>query len=160
MRHLLPASGLEENPSPQFETIIKDRFLKALPAKVAACSGNWFYTDLIGLAKCATEYIKANKRYTEGSTSSNNLKAPRLTAFLIDLIILNLVASHSVISTKTQKQVIQQHQETRDFKAETILIHAPEVIFVTFTENFVKWQLNVKDLSANFLTLAYISIGR
>ena len=74
MRHLIAASGLEENPSPQFETIIKDRFLKALPAKVAACSGNWFYTDLLELATCATEYMKANKRYTEGSTSSDNLK--------------------------------------------------------------------------------------
>ena len=74
MRHLLAASGLEENPSPQFESIIKERFLKALPAKLAACSGNWFYSDLIGLAKCATEYMKANKRYGEGSTSSNNLK--------------------------------------------------------------------------------------
>ena len=65
------ASGLEENPSPQFETIIKDRFLKALPAKVAACSGNWFYTDLIGLAKCATEYMKANKRYTRSGRVIN-----------------------------------------------------------------------------------------
>ena len=74
MLHLLAASGLEENPSPQFETILKDRFLKALPANVAAYSGNWFYTDLIGLAKCATEYMKANKRYTEGSTSLGNLK--------------------------------------------------------------------------------------
>ena len=36
MRHLLEAFGLEENPSPQFEAIIKDQFLKALPAKVAA----------------------------------------------------------------------------------------------------------------------------
>ena len=52
MRHLLATSGPEENPSSQFETIIKDRFLKALPANVAACSGNWFYRDLIGLAKC------------------------------------------------------------------------------------------------------------
>ena len=97
--------GLEENLSPQFETIIKDRFLKALPAKVAACSGNWIYTDLIGLAKCATEYMKANKRYTEGSTSSDK-KTPRLAVFLIGLIILNHFASHFVISTKTQKQVI------------------------------------------------------
>ena len=43
MRHLLASSGLKENPSPQFEVIIKDQFLKALPAKVVACSGNWFY---------------------------------------------------------------------------------------------------------------------
>ena len=64
----------EENASPQFEAIIKDRFLKALPANVAACSGNWFYTDLIKLAKCATEYMKANERYTKRSTSSGNLK--------------------------------------------------------------------------------------
>ena len=74
MRHLLAASGLEENPFPQFEAIIKDRFLKALHAEVAACSGNWFYTDLIGLAKGVTEYTKANKHYTEGSTCSRNLK--------------------------------------------------------------------------------------
>ena len=53
----------------------KDRFFKkVLPANVAACSGNWFYTDLIGLAKCATEYMKANERYTEGSTFLGNLK--------------------------------------------------------------------------------------
>ena len=38
MRHLLIASGHEEN-SPQFKAIIKERFLKALPAKVATCSG-------------------------------------------------------------------------------------------------------------------------
>ena len=74
MRHLLAASSLEENPSPHFEAIIKDQFLKALLAEVTACIGNWFYTDLIGLAKCATEYMKANKRYTESSTSSGNLK--------------------------------------------------------------------------------------
>ena len=54
MRHLLAALGLEANPSPQFKAIIKDRFLKAFPAKIAACSANWFYSDLIGLAKCAT----------------------------------------------------------------------------------------------------------
>ena len=58
MRHLLAASGLEENPSPQFEAISKDQFLKALPANVVACNGNWFYKDLIGLAKYATEYMK------------------------------------------------------------------------------------------------------
>ena len=74
MRHLSAASGLEENPSPQLEAIIKERFLKALPANVAAYSGNWFYSDLIELAKCATEHMKANKRFIEGSTSSGNLK--------------------------------------------------------------------------------------
>ena len=74
MDHLLASSDLDENPSPQFEAIIKDRFLKALPAKVAECNGNWFYTDLIGLAKCATKYMKANKRNIEGSTFSGNLK--------------------------------------------------------------------------------------
>ena len=42
MRYLLAVSGLEKNRSPQFQITIKDRFLKALPAKVAACSGNWF----------------------------------------------------------------------------------------------------------------------
>ena len=68
MRHFLAASGLEENPSPQCEAIIKDRFLQALPANVAACSGNWFYTDLIGLAKYPTEYMKVNKRYTHSRT--------------------------------------------------------------------------------------------
>ena len=61
MRHLLAASDLEENPSPQFEAIIKDRFIKAYTPKVAACSGNWFYTDLIELAKCATELVYESK---------------------------------------------------------------------------------------------------
>ena len=61
MRPLIAASSLEKTSCPQFEAIIKDRFLKALPAKVAACSGNWFYKDLIGLAKYATEYMKANE---------------------------------------------------------------------------------------------------
>ena len=51
MRYLLAASGLEETLFPQFEAILKNRFLKSLPAKVAACSENWFYTDLIGLEK-------------------------------------------------------------------------------------------------------------
>ena len=74
MCYLLATSGLEENPSPQFETTIEDRFLKALLAKVAAFCDNLFYADLIGQAKCAIEYIKANKRYTKGSTSSGNLK--------------------------------------------------------------------------------------
>ena len=81
MRHLLAASGLEENPSPQFKAIIKDQFLKALSAKVAACSGNWFYQDLIELAKCATEYMKANKCYAEGSTTSDNLKNTSSSSF-------------------------------------------------------------------------------
>ena len=54
--------------------MVKERFLKALPAKVAACSGNWFYKDWIGLAKCAIEYMKSNKRYTEGVNSLGNLK--------------------------------------------------------------------------------------
>ena len=80
MRHLLAASGLEKNPYPQFKAIIKVRFLKALPAKVAACSGNWFFTDLIGLAKCATEYMKANERYTEGSTSLGNLRGTTVSS--------------------------------------------------------------------------------
>ena len=73
-RLILGASGLEKNSSPQFEAIIKDQFLKVLPAKVAACSGNWFYLDLISLAKFVTDYMKANKRYAEGLTSSGNLK--------------------------------------------------------------------------------------
>ena len=60
--------------TPSIRSYNYDRFLKALPAKVAACSGNWFYSDLMGLEKCATEYMKANKRYTEGSTFSDNLK--------------------------------------------------------------------------------------
>ena len=80
VRHLFSTSGLEENSSRKFEAIIKDRFLKALPTKVAACSGNWFYTDLIGLAKCATEYMKANEGCTEGSTSLGNLKGTTVSS--------------------------------------------------------------------------------
>ena len=75
MQHLLTASGLEENPSPQFEAI-----LKALPAKVAACNDIWFYKDLLGLAKCATEYVKSNKSYTKQSTSSADLKGSTVSS--------------------------------------------------------------------------------
>ena len=76
MHHLLAVCILEESPSPHFKAICKDHFLKTLPAKVAACSGNWLYQDLIKFVKCATEYLymKANKRSTEGSTSLGNLK--------------------------------------------------------------------------------------
>ena len=74
MCHLLAAFGFEENPSAQFKAIIKNRFRKAFSTKVAACSGNWFYKNLIGLAKCATEYMKSNERYTKASISSGNLK--------------------------------------------------------------------------------------
>ena len=72
MCNLLTASYLEENPFLQFEAIIKDQFLKAFSVNVAACSGIWFYTDLLELAKCATEYMKANERYTKRSTSLGN----------------------------------------------------------------------------------------
>ena len=68
MRHLLAASGVEENFYPQFEAIVKDRLLKALPAKVAACSGNWFYKDLVGFAKCPTTVRTSNQINTIKTT--------------------------------------------------------------------------------------------
>ena len=75
MHHLLTASNLEENPSPQFEAI-----LKALFSKVAACNDIWFYKDLLGFAKCATEYVKLNKYYTKELTSLANLKGSTVSS--------------------------------------------------------------------------------
>ena len=61
------------------------------------------------------------------------------------------IASHCLnFTTKPKKYAIQQQQATRMFKAVTILIHATEVICATFTENFVKWLLNVKVPNESF----------
>ena len=62
MRHLIVAAGTDSICSPQFEEILNDKFLKALPSDIAANSGNWNYTDLRTLANCATQAINANKR--------------------------------------------------------------------------------------------------
>ena len=167
MRHLLAASDLKEIPSPQFESLIKDRFLKAysfflkaLPAKVAACSGNWFYTDLIKLAKCATEYMKANKRYTESSTSSGNLRDTTVSS------ISN--RPHNVQSycqpfrnfySKNPKTGNLIAPGNSQFQGRDYTYSRKQGYICYFHQNFVKWQLNVKDLSANFLTLTHIQIG-
>ena len=63
MHQLIVASGTDENCSPQFETLLKDRFLKALPSEIAANSGTWTYTDLRSLANCATQAMTSSKRY-------------------------------------------------------------------------------------------------
>jgi len=68
MRHLISAAGVEDQCSPQFETILKDRFLRCLPSEIAASSGTWSYTDLKSFANCATQAINASKRY--GKTPS------------------------------------------------------------------------------------------
>ena len=69
MRHLIVAAGTDNICSPQFEEILKDKFLKALPSDIAANSGNWNYTDLRTLANCATQAINANKRYGKSDNS-------------------------------------------------------------------------------------------
>ena len=66
MRHLTVAAETENVCIPQFEEIL---FLKALPSDIAANSGNWNYTDLRTLANCATQAIKANKRYGKNDNS-------------------------------------------------------------------------------------------
>ena len=69
MRNLIAAAGTDNVCSPQFEEILKDKFLKALPHDIAANSGNWNYTDLRTLANCATQAINASKRYGRSSKS-------------------------------------------------------------------------------------------
>ena len=69
MRHLIVAAGTDNICSSQFEEILKDKFLKALPSDIAAISGNWNYTDLRTLANCATQAIDANKRYGKSDNS-------------------------------------------------------------------------------------------
>ena len=63
MHQLIAASGTDENCSSQFEILLKDRFLKALPSEIAANSGTWTYTDLRSLANCATQAMTSSKRY-------------------------------------------------------------------------------------------------
>ena len=63
MRHLISAAGVEDNCSPQFEAILKDRFLRCLPPDIAASSGTWSYTNLRSLAKCATQATNTTQRY-------------------------------------------------------------------------------------------------
>ena len=46
IRNLIAAAGTNKVYSSQFEVILKDKFLKALPHDIAANSGNWNYTDL------------------------------------------------------------------------------------------------------------------
>ena len=69
MRHLIIAAGTDNICSPQFEKILKYKFLKALPTDIAANSGNCNYTDLKNLANCATQAINANKRYGKSDKS-------------------------------------------------------------------------------------------
>ena len=68
MRHLISAAGVGEDCSPQFEAILKDRFLRCLLPDIAASSGTWSYTDLRSLAKCATQAMNATQRYGKSSS--------------------------------------------------------------------------------------------
>ena len=79
MRHLISAAGVGEDCSPQFDAILKDRFLRCLPPDIAASSGTWSYTDLRSLAKCATQAMTATQGYGKpssvlaiGNKSKNN----------------------------------------------------------------------------------------
>ena len=65
MRDLLSAAG--EPRTPQFELILKDRFLRALPPKIAGLSGNWSYRSLRELAQCATDAMLSTNRYNQTS---------------------------------------------------------------------------------------------
>ena len=68
MRHLISAAGVEEDCSPQFEAILKDRFLRCLPPDIAASCGTSSFTDLRSLAKCATQAMNATQRYGKSSS--------------------------------------------------------------------------------------------
>ena len=67
MKHLIAVSGIENDPSPQFETVLKDKFLRALPSDIASSSGIWTYQNLRELAQCATNAMNAAQRYQKNS---------------------------------------------------------------------------------------------
>ena len=67
MTHLIAVSGIENDPSPQFETVLKDKFLRALPSDIASSSGIWSYQNLRELAQCATNAMNAAHRYRKNS---------------------------------------------------------------------------------------------
>ena len=68
MKHLIAVSGIENDPSPQFETVLKDKFLRALPSDIASSSGTWTYKNLRELAQCATDAMNAAQRYRKNSS--------------------------------------------------------------------------------------------
>ena len=70
MRHLIVAAGIENICSLQFEEILKNKFLKALPSDITANSGNWNYTNLKTLANCTIQGINANNRYGKSDNSA------------------------------------------------------------------------------------------
>ena len=76
MKHLIAVSGIENDPSPQFETVLKDKFLRALPSDIASSSGTWTYQNLRELAQCATNAMNAVQRYQKNSCPvlSNSLQ--------------------------------------------------------------------------------------
>ena len=41
VRHLISAAGVKEDCSPQFEAILKNRFLRCFPDDIAGSSGTW-----------------------------------------------------------------------------------------------------------------------
>ena len=63
MQQLIAASAADENCSTQFETLLKDRFLKTLSFEIAANSDTWTCTDLRSFADCAAQAIASSKRY-------------------------------------------------------------------------------------------------
>ena len=103
--------------------------------------------------------MKANKRYTEESTSSGNLTDTTVSS--ISNRPHNFQSYRQPLRNFCDKNLKIGNlttQETCNFKAISILIYANKVIFAIFTENFGKCQLNVKVLNASFLIFAYIRI--
>ena len=80
MRHFISAAGVEEDCSPHFEAILKDRFLRCLSNDIAANSGTWSYTDLRSLAKCATQAMNSTQRYGKPQSVLTIGNKPRNTA--------------------------------------------------------------------------------
>ena len=63
MHQLIAASDADENCSPQFGTLLKDRFIKALMSEIAANRGTWhrptLIYDLLLIAPHKHDFLKA-----------------------------------------------------------------------------------------------------
>ena len=105
--------------------------------------------------------MKANERYTEGSSSSDNLK---------DTIISSISnRPHNLHSyRKPLRKFYNKYPNTcnstapenSQFQGRDYTYSCNRRYICYFQQNFPKWYLNVKVLNVSFLTLACIPIGK
>ena len=104
--------------------------------------------------------MKANESYTEESTSLGNLKDTTVSSISNRPHNFRFIASRYVtFTTKTQKQVIQQHLETRNFKAEIILIYNRNYICY-FHRKFCQMSFKYEGPQCKLFDLRIIRIGQ